>query len=387
MGFARMPRFAATGDAILGPGGNSIGFLRYGLAALVVVHHAFVLNGRPDPSTAWTKGQFDLGIVAVSGFFVLSGFLIARSADRTRPLRFLWHRLLRIMPAFWVCLIVSALLFAPMFWIVERGSLAGFGSIEQRPPLGYVVANAGLFINQTTIDSLLSANPYRSAVNGSLWTLSYEFVWYLITGALAIAGVLGRPRLAAAVIAVLIGLHFAGDGNPVSSVPVVGYGIASRFGPAFGLGILAYLWRARLPLDDRLALAAAVAIVVGVLTGSVPVVSVPALAYLLLWAAWRLPIRRFDSRWDLSYGLYIYAFPVQQGLALLGSPRLPILISAALALAIASGLALVSYVVVERPALRLKHWTPRFGRGVTTAEPGFGGDGVVATEPALLADG
>ena len=385
MGFARIPRFAATGEAILGPGGNSIGFLRYVLAALVVVHHAFVLNGLPDPSTAWTKGQFDLGIVAVTGFFVLSGFLIARSADRTRPLRYLWHRLLRIMPAFWVCLIVSALVFAPTFWIVEHGSLAGFRSIEHRPPLGYVIANAGLFINQTAIDGMLSTNPYRSAINGSLWTLSYEFVWYLITGALAIAGVLGRPRLAVAVIAVLIGLHFAGDSNPLSSVPVVGYGIASRFGPAFGLGIRAYLWRAKVPRADRLAVVAAAAMVVGVVSRTVPFVSVPALAYLLLWAAWRLPVRQFDSRWDLSYGLYIYAFPVQQGLALLGSPQLPVPVSAALALAIASGLALISYVVVERPALRLKHWTPRFGRAVTTARPAFVGEAAVA-EPALLPD-
>jgi peptidoglycan/LPS O-acetylase OafA/YrhL len=274
--------------------------------------------------------------------------------------------------------------FAPLFWIVERGSIAGFASIRQQSPLEFVVANAGLSINQTSIGGLHSTIPYRSGINGSLWTLSYEFVWYLITGALAILGVLRHPRLAIAVIALLLAAHFLGNANPLASVPLLGYGIASRFGPAFGLGILAYLWRKRIPLDDRLALVAAAVVVLGVLTRTVPVVSVPALGYGLLWAAWRLPLRRFDSRWDLSYGLYIYAFPVQQGLALLGSPALPVPVSAALALAITSGLAFLSYVVVERPALRLKHWTPIFGRPIASIEPARVGEPALAAEAPLL---
>jgi peptidoglycan/LPS O-acetylase OafA/YrhL len=271
-----------------------------------------------------------------------------------------------------------------LFWIVERGSIAGFASIRDQSPLEFVVANAGLSINQTSIGGLLSTIPYRSGINGSLWTLSYEFVWYLITGALAILGVLRHPRLAIAVIALLLAAHFLGNDNPLASVPLLGYGIASRFGPAFGLGILAYLWRKRIPLDDRLALVAAAVVVLGVLTRTVPVVSVPALGYGLLWAAWRLPLRRFDSRWDLSYGLYIYAFPVQQGLALLGSPALPVPVSAALALAITSGLAFLSYVVVERPALRLKHWTPTFGRPIASIEPARVAEPALAAEVPLL---
>jgi peptidoglycan/LPS O-acetylase OafA/YrhL len=80
---------ATSVDAILGPDGNSIGFLRYALAALVVLHHAFVLNGHPPPLTASSGQTIDLGILAVTGFFVLSGFLITRSAERTSPGRYL----------------------------------------------------------------------------------------------------------------------------------------------------------------------------------------------------------------------------------------------------------------------------------------------------------
>jgi peptidoglycan/LPS O-acetylase OafA/YrhL len=355
--------------ALLGPNGNSIGFLRFALAALVVVHHAYVLNGRTPPLGARFGNQLDLGIIAVTGFFVLSGFLISRSAERTHPVRYLWHRMLRILPGFWVCLIVCAVVFGPIFWAGGHGGLAGYMTIEERPPAGYVLENAALYINQTTIDTVLAGNPYPHTIDGSLWTLSYEFVWYLIAGVAAVLGVLRRRWVALIVIGALaIGSLTAGS-TALGSIPLLGYGLVSRFGVAFCLGILAWVWRDRIPLDDRLAAIAGVLLVVSALTRTVPLIGVPALAYGLLWAAWRLPLRRFDARFDLSYGLYIYAFPVQQLLAMLGSRRLPTFVDIVLVLAITSVLALASAIVIEQPALRLKHWTPRLGRRIASDDP------------------
>jgi peptidoglycan/LPS O-acetylase OafA/YrhL len=356
-------------EALLGPAGNSIAFLRFALAALVVLHHAFVLNGRAAPLEASTGGQADLGIIAVTGFFVLSGFLIARSATRTHPARYLWHRALRILPAFWVCLIVCAALFGPIFWLHEHGTFDGYLSIQDGSPVGFVLANAGLYIHQTTVDTVLDTNPYKHAINGSLWTLSYEATWYLITGVLAVIGILGRRWLALLVVGGLAVAALTSGSTPLGSVPLLGYGLISRFGPAFCLGILAYVWRHRIPLNDRLAIVAVILMIVSGLTRTVPLVGVPALAYALLWASWRLPLRHFDARFDLSYGLYIYAFPVQQLLAMLGSRRLPTLVDFVLVLAITSALAVVSAVVVEQPALRLNHWTPRLRREIVPDEP------------------
>jgi peptidoglycan/LPS O-acetylase OafA/YrhL len=355
--------------ALVGPEGNSIGFLRFALASLVIVHHAYVLNGRNPPLLAATGGQVDLGIIAVTGFFVLSGFLITRSAERTHPLRYVWHRMLRILPAFWVCLIVCAFVFGPIFWAGDHGRLDGYLSIAERPPAGYVIDNAALYIHQTTIDTVLDTNPYPHTIDGSLWTLSYEFVWYLIAGMAAVLGILRRPWAALVVVGALAIVSLTAGSNGFGSIPLLGYALISRFGVAFCIGILAWVWRDRIPLDDRFAAIAGVLLVASALTRTVPLVGVPALAYCLFWAARRLPLRRFDARVDLSYGLYIYAFPVQQLLAMLGSRRLPTLVDIAFVLAITSALALISAIAIEQPALRLKHWTPRLGRRIASDDP------------------
>lgn len=358
MRVAWTPRSAPL-EEILGRNGNSIGFLRFALAAAVIVHHGFVLAGHSDPLGRRSGGVIDLGILAVTGFFVLSGLLIARSADRTSAARFLWHRVLRIMPGFWVCLVVVAAGFGPFFALVERGSLAGYLSPPQYGPIDYVVSNAALVVGQTRIDGLLAGNPYPFGINGSLWTLPYEFAWYLLAGALAVAGLLRRRVLATIVLVVLVlpqNVHLT---QPLASVPGLGFALLSRFGLAFALGIAVYLWRDRIRLDDRLAVLAVAAGIVSLFTGTFATVGVTAYGYVLLWAAWRLPLRRFDARRDLSYGVYIYAFPVQQALALVGLSALPTPAYIALSLAATLPFAWASYRFVEEPALRLKHWSPQ----------------------------
>jgi peptidoglycan/LPS O-acetylase OafA/YrhL len=83
---------------------------------------------------------------------------------------------------------------------------------------------------------------------------------------------------------------------------------------------------------------------------------------LTLFAAMRLPLRGFDRRMDLSYGLYIYAFPVQQLLAMYGINAFgftPYFLSALL---IASVLAATSWFTIEKPSLSLKHLALPLGR-------------------------
>src|SRR5947209_4258685 len=85
------------------PRKNSIDFLRFTLAFLVIVTHGFWLSGQgSDPLYALSRHQDSLGPAAVLGFFTLSGFLITRSSQHSSFWRYLWHRSLRILPGFWV---------------------------------------------------------------------------------------------------------------------------------------------------------------------------------------------------------------------------------------------------------------------------------------------
>ncbi len=367
---------------LIGPGGNAIGLLRFSLALLVVVHHTRVLGGfGSDPVLRFARGQADLGVFAVAGFFTISGFLVTRSAERSSTARYLWHRALRVFPAFWVCLLVIALVFGPFFWFHVHGTFAGYAETTDDGPLGYVANNVLLLINQTRIDHLLAGNPYPSAVNGSLWTLAYEFSWYLVVAVVAALGLLRRRILIVGLIAFLVVAYLLAS-DPLQGIPIVGYALSSRFGLAFSLGMAAYLWRERIPLDDRLAALAAVVFVVTLRFGLFSSLGMAALAYGMLWAAWRLPFRRFGTRIDLSYGVYIYAFPIQQTIALLGGHRLGAPLFLAVSLVGILPLAFLSQVLVERPALRFKDVLRR--DRVTKGDPNALVDptlGLIASDP------
>jgi peptidoglycan/LPS O-acetylase OafA/YrhL len=93
-----------------------------------------------------------------------------------------------------------------------------------------------------------------------------------------------------------------------------------------------------------------------------------ALAYLCFWLAVRLPLDRFDRFGDFSYGLYIYAFPVEQILALYGVYRWGLAAYVLLSLAIALVVAMASWFLVEKPFLRLKRL--QLGELPATGTPG-----------------
>src|SRR4051794_3232377 len=96
-------------------------------AFFVLLSHTYPLGyGRADPGDGVTNGQAELGAIGITGFFVISGFLITRSGLRFGLGRFLWHRALRILPGLWVCLVVTAFLIAPVAALIERGNLTGF---------------------------------------------------------------------------------------------------------------------------------------------------------------------------------------------------------------------------------------------------------------------
>lgn len=151
---------------------NALNLVRLLLAVAVIIGHAWILGG-------FGEGPFPgLAGWAVNAFFAISGYLITGSRLRSGILKFLMNRVLRIFPAFWVVLVVTASVIAPLVSVVAGESWL-FGSATS-----YVVLNAGLYIFQWGIVDTLSTVPHPGAWNGSLWTLFYEFSAYLCAGAL-----------------------------------------------------------------------------------------------------------------------------------------------------------------------------------------------------------
>jgi peptidoglycan/LPS O-acetylase OafA/YrhL len=350
---------------------NAIGFLRLFFAGAVLWSHAYGIGGFGyDPIGQRDHGLI-AGLLAVGGFFVLSGLLITRSYETVNnSFRFVWHRVLRIFPAFWVCLVVTAFVFAPIAYAHERGTLVGFFS-RPESPFTYITRNALLLIVQPDIRRLLAHLPGPLNFNGSLWTLIYEFCCYLAVAVLGIVGIIRRSPYIVAVLSIFLYVayciliwRYGGDGV------TIGTNVFS-LAVYFAFGSSAYLLRDRIPMRSWLATICAIALAVALPTRIFPVLAIPCVSYLTLFAAMRLPLRNLDRHIDLSYGLYIYAFPIQQMLALFGIPALGLAQYVLISLVIALVAAAASWMFIERPSLALK--SLRLGQPAPApATPGVG---------------
>ena len=185
---------------------NSLNLLRLILAVAVVFSHSITVGHFGSESLF---GKTTLGTVAVYGFFGISGYLIAGSAARNNAGRYLWQRFLRIFPAFWICLLVTAFLFGTIAWFHVNPALSRTCGLhcyltEPNGPLGYVIHNFWLQVNQSTIANTGVLGGFLGfGWNGSLWTLELEFLCYLLLAAFSVLGLLKRRLLVALIAAVI----------------------------------------------------------------------------------------------------------------------------------------------------------------------------------------
>ena len=364
-------RNPATLATSLDPRNNSLNALRLAFAGLVIVSHAWPIGGfGSDPEL----GKVGLGTWAVAGFFAISGYLIASSRLRSGFGPFLWRRCLRIFPGLWVCLLVIAFVFAPLAAAVENGPdhLFSGGLIK------FVGSNA-LLNHVEGLGGTLSNVPYAGSWDGSLWTLFYEFVCYLILGTVfALPLVRRRPeRLLWALFGASLAITFA--------VYELHRGVPFRLswlaylGTYFWAGALLFVYAQRVRMNLVVPVAAFVALAVACWAAHVEVLSAIPLAYLVLWLGAVLPLTRIGRKNDISYGVYIYAFPVQQLLVLAGANALGLTAFIMLAILGTLPLAVASWFLIERPAIGLKRDSP-----VSFVRTKFGPKPELRLDPAEL---
>jgi peptidoglycan/LPS O-acetylase OafA/YrhL len=317
-----------------------------------------------------------LGTIAVYGFFGISGYLIAMSALRNGTGRFFWQRCLRILPGFWICLIVTVAFFGVIGWLTQPHPHCGFSCYfgTQSGGWDYLYRNWLLKINQTSIAGTPSGVSLRLIWNGSLGTLWYEFLCYLILGLVAAAGLLRRRVFVLAgtvalwVVITIITLtpSYASHFNVYENWWIM---YLAKLGLVFAVGAVAMLYRDRLPDSGWLALGCAGLFVASLWlpTGSQvpeyyfspPDLLTPLVVYPLIWLGVHLPFQRIGAQNDYSYGIYIYAYPVSQLLAMLGATRwgeTPYLLLTVLA---TLPFAVASWWLVEKRALALKKVDPK----------------------------
>ena len=338
---------------------NSFDAIRMFAAFCVFFSHELGMAGYVEP----TLGP--LGITLSSTglyiFFGLSGYLVFRSLLRDpRPLRFIQARLLRIYPGWIVSMVFCVLLGAAVTTVPQ----AEFW----RDPLTrhYLLHNVPIL---TTPTEFLLPGVFGtarwSAVNGSIWTVKYELLCYgLILGLSGLAAAL-RVRRAALLAIVTAGLvavyihHIATTPNPDSAVFFARYNDFNliRFFMTFLAGSL---YAACEPLSERARLLFLLVPAGLVTLGLSPdfaragIVLLLTLAVIELGKSPLLFSRAYRRVGDLSYGTYLYAYPVQNLVTsrLFDGQNLSLVVAVSLVLIL--GLAYLSWRFVERPCLALK---------------------------------
>jgi peptidoglycan/LPS O-acetylase OafA/YrhL len=345
------------------PRRNNFDALRLIAALSVVFSHSFLVaeGSEANEPFVWVSGnQCILGLVGVFVFFVISGYLVTESWCRSPlPGQFALRRGLRIYPGLMVNVALCAMLLGPL--VTSLPLRAYFSSPELRD---FLIKTVTLNPGPLALPGVLFAdNAVGLHINGSLWTLRYEIMMYLMTIMLGMARLL---RLSTCLVLTALGMAAVYFERALTALG--DFGGWAWFLGFFGAGMTLSFLRDRLVFDWRGALIALAALVIFTRIGLLIMLFPLAGAYLAIWFA-----RRYD-RWldysrtcgDLSYGLYIYGWPSEQLVMWLSGGRAVWWQVFFGSLTLALPMAWLSWHGVEKWALR---WGRTVGRQPLTVAP------------------
>lgn len=337
---------------------NNYNLIRILAALAVLFGHSFALLKQPEP-----LGQdlgISLGSIAVDLFFIASGFLVTVSLLRRPSLRdYLLARALRIYPALLVVLLLTVFVLGALMTSLP---LAAYYS---HPQIYYYLHKCLSLVTGAAyyLPGVFETNPYKAAVNGSLWTMVYEVKMYIFLAIFwALCHISKKHGLLLFRCLILFAVAISGI-----------FGLFQNFSkiennPSYSLFFMFFSGAAYAVLKEKVQLSArlfwplCIALLGSALLSSLALdtrafflVYQLSIAYILFYLAY-VPaglLRKYNALGDYSYGVYIYAFPVQQTLIAL-YPGISVTELTALAVTLTLLLALLSWHLIEQRALTLK---------------------------------
>lgn len=337
---------------------NNFNLIRFLAASMVLFGHSYPLSGTHGEPL----GQLGLsfGHLAVDIFFITSGFLVTRSLVLRQDLvSFATARALRIFPA---------LIVAVLFCVFVVGLY--FTTLPVQEYLQHSAIYTYLFNNTTLIlqpmafalPYVFDTNPYKQSVNGSLWTLPWEINMYIL---LAMLGslVFIKPNffnlrefkwIIVGIVVIAFPLYIINYLGHFSNLPF--FTMGTHFITVFFMGAILFIFQDKIYLSKRLFGICLLLLFYGSSSKFIffPIYNL-LLGYVILYLAY-VPtgfIRNFNKLGDYSYGVYIYAFPIQQSVAAL-IPNVSMATMFIYSFAITLMFAIASWHFVEKPALKLK---------------------------------
>lgn len=338
---------------------NNITLLRLVAAWLVLFTHSWTLLGAKGAQQYNAVDAFLLGVmpfnmklsgVAVALFFVLSGFLITKSFVVSKTFsRYVISRIIRIYPALWVCVLVCAFGFGAYFSDIPFSEYAG-----HKKTVKYVETNMLMFkvdYRLPAMEHLFPDNPNKNGINGSLWTLPAEIRAYILVAVFGLLAAFRSKLTFISAVGLIVAYYVFGQADFALMAHKGHY----RLMLFFLIGSAAYVFREYIEVKFIVTFALGVVAVLLRRTELFEIFGSIALAHFFFCLAYhpKIQLPPIDPIGDYSYGLYLYAFPVQQAIIAFQPDISPVML--VLQATLFAGLcAFLSWHLVEKPMIGVK---------------------------------
>jgi len=322
---------------------NSFDLIRHLAALAVLVSHHYVLSGLQEPML---NDYNSLGAIAVLVFFAISGLLITQSFLNTPSLyRYMEKRIARIFPALIACAFVMVYILGTAF--SKKGGLSFALSLEALTDFLKMSALGRADIGDITSDFI-----FKDSFNGSLWTLKIEFGFYVTLAVALIVLRKAATPLVMTLVFCILAYFCTKSTHPIAPKLLV----YSTVGIAFFVGSTLYFYRNAFSSTKAKLLIGALSAALVLVSLNTPLVMVLAsigVSLLTLSIGTLCKDQIIKSRFDISYGMYLYAFPVQQ--LMINATDLGFYASMLATAVVVVILATISWLFIEKPALNYVH--------------------------------
>lgn len=325
---------------------NNLDLIRLLAAALVIWSHAYPIvlgKGAEQPLTRLTYNQMSLGDLGVAIFFVLSGFLVSQSMIRLNDLTiYSKARILRIFPGLIFCVLISIFIIGPLFSTFNPADYFTISSAYS-----YLIATTTLNFLSPFLPGVFEQNPYGAFINGSLWTLKYELICYITLALGWKLGLIQRNRVYIVCLACTL-IYISTNIQHLENL--------AKLSLYFFTGALFYFYRDKIHLDSRWVLVSACALLLTNYLGFLNLAFSVFGGYIIIYFGYRWSeVINCTKHGDLSYGMYIYGWPVQQML-IASFPEMTVLQNIIFSIALAVPFAYTSWHCIEKPFMRLRKY-------------------------------
>ena len=341
-------------DNLITRNANNFDFIKILFAWLVIVSHSYVLLGNQgcDWLCEATHHYINFSYFGVKGFITISGYLIFKSLNRSPNLiDYLWKRVLRIYPALIIVLVLSV----GLAYLIYQPTNNYFKFNKEA--FDYILNNLSLYHNQWRIHGVFDTLP-NTAINGSLWTMGFEFFFYLML--LMIYPFRKYPLVIQIILCLTIIILFIGNIYFIDELRVVPFRLRVDFIFELGLFFMIGAFLGAIDWKDIL-YKKQMAIIATIITVAILYFQPNPIWLCFTWPYLVIFIGEGSSKFsnwihanleDPSYGIYLYAFPVQQSIIYFFHPSVTVLLWTSTL--IAFGLGILSWKLIEKKTLQFK---------------------------------